>query len=85
MQQYERRTIANRLYLLYMCVHTIEHTQARHTSLPLSTGLYTSPVSDKHLTKEDDSYVNASEILVSITANHYVASNHYINCECYAS
>ena len=68
-----------------MCVDTIEHTQAHHTSLLPSIGLYTSPVSDKHLTKEDDSYVNASEVLVSIIANHYIASNHCIVRECYAS
>ena len=76
---------SNRLCLLYMCVYTIEHTQAHHIPLLPSTGLYASPVSDKHLTKEDDSYVNASEILVSNITNHYIASNHYIDRECYAS
>ena len=28
------------------------------------------PVSDKHITKEDGSYINASEISVSITPGH---------------
>ena len=32
-----------------------------------------SPVSDKHITKEDGSYINASEVLVSIISNHYIA------------
>ena len=32
-----------------------------------------SPVSDKHITKEDGSYINALEVLVSSTSNHYIA------------
>ena len=48
--------------------HRSNHNHCHHCS-----ACSISPVSDKHITKEDGSHVNASEVLVSIIANHYIA------------